>query len=388
MNNVIDKIVKRGKCMRCGGCTAACPERILSAAYNSKTGFFDIRMETDRCCECQKCLKVCPAGKEDYNKKYLGNYKRLCLTFSNEKMIRRDATSGGSINEICRFLLETNQVDYVLLVKNDWNEKILSKAEFVDKAEILKNSPRQFASRYVSLPVCSSLKEADKSKRYAVVGTPCQIASAKRILGAQSIYVGVACSEGISFKATERYLKHINAKNVKNIFYRGNGWPGQTAVYHGSGRITKQEHYHSDFNAIYSSQVYRNRGCRYCHDQFAEEADISFFDFWNSKEVREEKYGKTGTIVRTEKGEKILRELEADKRLCISGELKEEEVIDCQEWIVLLKKCYWKHWVVKGYYFLTDVLKLLKIEKFLAIWQYRLLGKVFRKVIYVLKIHN
>ena len=319
--------------MRCGGCVAVCPQQILKIRYNKKTGFYDVIMD----------------GK------------------------------------ICRYLLEKKKVDKILLVKNEPDAKMLAKAKFVESEEELLENPRQFASRYVSIPLCSLLKNVDKNKKYAVIGTPCQIISARRILGRDNIYLGIACSEGISFKATEKYLKELELKQIENIFYRGGGWPGRTTVFTHDGEIIEQEHYNSDFNAIYSSQIYRNKGCRFCHDQFANEADISFFDFWNVLEVKNEKFGKSGTIVRTEIGEKLLEKLEEEKRIYIEETLDEKRVIDSQEWILLLKEKYWNHWTIKIYYLFINIFRLSIIEYILPISFYRFFSKNFRRWIYLLK---
>ena len=151
------------------------------------------------------------------------------------------------------------------------------------------------------------------------------------------------------------------------------------------GEIIEQEHYNSDFNAIYSSQIYRNKGCRFCHDQFANEADISFFDFWNVLEVKNEKFGKSGTIVRTEIGEKLLEKLEEEKRIYIEETLDEKRVIDSQEWILLLKEKYWNHWTIKIYYLFINIFRLSIIEYILPISFYRFFSKNFRRWIYLLK---
>ncbi|ERI77198.1 Coenzyme F420 hydrogenase/dehydrogenase, beta subunit C-terminal domain [[Clostridium] symbiosum] len=385
IESVVDYIIKKGKCMRCGGCVAVCPQQILKIRYNKKTGFYDVIMDGKQCCKCGKCIKVCPAATNESSEKYIGKYKKIYLTSSVNQNIRINATSGGSINEICRYLLEKKKVDKILLVKNEPDAKMLAKAKFVESEEELLENPRQFASRYVSIPLCSLLKNVDKNKKYAVIGTPCQIISARRILGRDNIYLGIACSEGISFKATEKYLKELELKQIENIFYRGGGWPGRTTVFTHDGEIIEQEHYNSDFNAIYSSQIYRNKGCRFCHDQFANEADISFFDFWNVLEVKNEKFGKSGTIVRTEIGEKLLEKLEEEKRIYIEETLDEKRVIDSQEWILLLKEKYWNHWTIKIYYLFINIFRLSIIEYILPISFYRFFSKNFRRWIYLLK---
>lgn len=383
MKNVLNSVIYNKMCMRCGGCVAVCPKHVLKINYNDETGFFDIIEDTASCVECGLCMAVCPALKIEYSDSSIGSYRDLYLSLSCNDHVRQNGTSGGVVNELCQFLLETKTVDSVLLVKSSPENKIWAEPIWIESAEYLKKIPRDFTSRYVSVPVCSLLQKREQNKKYAVVGTPCQIHSARKILGEEHFFIGIACSEGISFQATEQYLKSIRKKDADMMYYRGNGWPGKTTVYHKDKVIQEQEHYISDFNAIYSSQVYRNRGCRFCHDQFAEEADISFFDFWNSEEVKEERQGKSGTIIRTEKAETVMNELIRRKRIGKYRNLAEQEIIECQEWVVLLKKKYWNSLIIKAYYFFIDCLKLLSISSKLTSIQYRFLGRVFRYIIYL-----
>ena len=212
MRNVLNSVIDNKMCMRCGGCVAVCPKHVLKISYNNKTGFFDIKEDKPSCIECGLCMTVCPALKKEYSGSPIGPYKDLCLTFSCNAHVRGNGTSGGVVNELCQLLLETKIVDSVLLVKNSPKNRVWTEPIWIESAEYLKKTPRDFASRYISVPVCSLLQKREKNKKYAIVGTPCQIHSAKKILGKNHFFIGIACSEGISFKATEQYLKCIGKK--------------------------------------------------------------------------------------------------------------------------------------------------------------------------------
>ena len=179
---------------------AVCPKHVLKISYNNKTGFFDIKEDKPSCIECGLCMTVCPALKTEYSGSPIGPYQDLCLTFSCNAHVRGNGTSGGVVNELCQLLLETKIVDSVLLVKNSPKNRVWTEPIWIESAEYLKKTPRDFASRYISVPVCSLLQKREKNKKYAIVGTPCQIHSAKKILGENHFFIGIACSEGISFR--------------------------------------------------------------------------------------------------------------------------------------------------------------------------------------------
>lgn len=382
MNNVYDIVYKKEKCMQCGACVAVCPTHIIQIKYNNKTGRYDILVGDD-CCQCQKCLQVCPALRPAHDEGVIGGFHAAALTSSTLQLIRNDATSGGSVNSILRYLLDENIVDAAILTVNSYENETKTKTTIVYSSDILKELPRKYASRYVHNPTCETIGNLKHNCKYAFVGTPCQIWAAKKLLGTNGIYLGVACSQGISYKATSKFLQTINHKKIENILYRGEGWPGYITVEYKDG-LYQEKHLTSNFNAIFSSQIYKNPGCRNCHDQFAETADISFFDYWNPQELSEETMGKSGTIIRTQTGEEIIRNALEKGYINVHSPLTEDDIVNSQLWVTLLKKKYYNHILIKVYYKIADIILLLGISSWMPVSFYRFMGKGFRKLIYMI----
>lgn len=385
-NNVYNNVFKKNLCLRCGACVSICSVKALNMQFNKKIGFYVLEISDD-CCQCGKCLKICPALDSYDSNTLIGKYINIYLTCSSNFQIQKDSTSGGSINSFCRYLLDEHVVDYIISVKNNINSIVKTEVTLINDSSEFYNNPRSFSSRYILVPTCSKLSNLNKNLKYAFIGTPCQIRSAKKILGEVGIYLGIACSQGISYKATERYFSSLNLKSIDNIYYRGNGWPGYTTI-ESNKKIFSQMHLHSNFNAIFSSQVYKNIGCRQCHEQFAEEADISFFDFWNQKEIQTEHIGKSGTIIRTTNGKKLFENALKKNYLEINLKLSEEDVINSQFWVILMKKKYFNHIYIRIFYKIVDIIRYLSFDKSLPIFIYFFLGKIFRKLIYIIHDKN
>lgn len=388
-NKSILKIVNADRCVHCGACKLACHTKAIDMTFSKKTGFYMVNFEKSKCCNCGSCLKICPAYNNELRKgDLLGSFKSIFLAYTTDYIIREKATSGGIVNEICRYLIEEGEVDGAIMAKLDANSPTKTYSYVITSSDDLKNNPRDYSSRYISIPITLALNESEikNNKKYAIVGTPCQIKGMRRIFGDKHIYIGLACSEGISWIATQRFLNKINIDNTKiqSLYYRGEGWPGYSSVITLGGENIEQEHYRSDFNSIYSSQIYRAKGCRYCHDQFAEEADISCFDFWNDDELKNETVGKTGVIIRTDRGKTIIDSLIDKGRIAISKDLSATDVSQSQLWILLLKKKYWNHFVIRSYYKVVDIIRLLGLDKHMPISVFNFLSKCFRKVIYML----
>lgn len=341
----INKVLKASKCLGCGLCVSVCPVKIISSEYNSSEGFCFPKIH-EGCVECGKCLSFCPAVSQGYSSDWIGLAKDIFLAHSNQDAVREGSTSGGLVNETVRFLLSKDVVEAVLLVRADRNMQSCIEAE---SAIVTKNNsldmlqkPREFASRYVLVPLLKDLWRLIRQyKRIAIVGTPCQIRAARNYISKINkpvfcVYLGIACSSGISYKATKQYKKLMNAENAK-IYYRGKGWPGQNTLV--SGEFVKSfDHTKSLFERMFSSQLFKNKGCYECHDHFAESADISFCDLWTEEEIKNERVGKTCVIVRTEIGFDTIKNMEEGKQISIVRKVDKDELINSQMAVLIQKK--------------------------------------------------
>lgn len=89
---------------------------------------------------------------------------------------------------------------------------------------------------------------------------------------------------------------------------------------------------------MFSSQIFKNPGCRECKDHFAEQAEISFCDFWNAEERKTESEGNSCVIIRSERaGEYFNKTVEAGF-VEIVRNLKKNEVVETQMHVLKAKK--------------------------------------------------
>lgn len=178
----IEEIVLGNKCKSCGACYSMCTANAIEMIYTD--GFYRPKIKADECIQCGKCIKVCPAENEFEGRGLLGGYKKLILAHSTNSCIRHDATSGGVINTLVRFLLQEKIVDAVLMAGYDAESKIETSSQLItiERIQDLEKRTRDFSSRYVTVPVLAGLKKIPKNKKIAIVGTPCQIQAIK-ILG-------------------------------------------------------------------------------------------------------------------------------------------------------------------------------------------------------------
>ncbi len=380
----ICEITSTKKCMSCGGCSYACPINAIEMQFNKQDGFYRPNLNKERCVECGKCLRVCPATNQEETS-LLGIYKNIYLAHSTDAHVRHDATSGGVINSLARYLIDKDIVEGILMMKYDQKSEVEMTPLYVTKENkhVLEERPRDFASRYVSYPVLNALRKDRNTKRIAIVGTPCQLRSLSLNVGEFSnIYIfkiGITCSGGMSYKATEEYkrIKHLESAKM---YYRGDGWPGKNSLILDRQKI-EFVHTGSLFERMFSSQVFKNPGCRQCKDHFAEKADISFCDFWNEEESKTESEGNSCVIIRSKEAQDIFERMQQDSYIDVIRELSEFETVNTQMHVLkakkgdMHKKAYYRFFIK-----LIDIIFKYKLYKKFSFKTYQQICKYYWKI--------
>ena len=172
------------------------------------------------------------------------------------------------------------------------------------------------------------------------MGTPCQIQALKLGGGKANLdifTIGVTCSGGMSYKATEQYKKLQNMP-ISKMFYRGDGWPGKNCLISSERNKIEYVHNGSLFERMFSSQIFKNPGCRGCKDHFAEQAEISFCDFWNAEERKTESEGNSCVIIRSARADEYFNKMQELGFIKVVRSLNEKEVADTQMHFLKAKK--------------------------------------------------
>lgn len=367
--------VSKKNCFSCGLCGNVCPNGALQLSYSEATGVYYPCINEKICVDCGMCEKICI--KTDYCKKkinrdnIIGDYKKICLMSATNLDVRKAATSGGVLNRFVKYLIQADVVQAVLMVcqvhrtKTDTGYTVITK----QNVGMLDKNPRKFSSRYCLVPLLVGLKKIESYNSVAVVGTPCQLFGVTKwehLKNKKIIKIGIACSQGISYKATEYMLRKRGA-DCNELFYRGNGWPGKSTII-SKMKTDNQEHLSSLFNVCYTSQLFRNEACNACSDQLNRCSDISFFDYWNEEELRREHIGKSGVIIRSSETERYIMKMEEEGEIICNKILNEYEVIQSQSWAIKFK-------VDEKSLLMRLYLKFVRFERKIGI--YKLFGKKF-----------
>ncbi len=342
-------------CMGCGACVAICPMNAIS--METRKGQNYPLVDKSKCNQCGKCLNVCPgismtartmaSGFWPDNRRNLkiGRFRATYIGYSNNARIRFESASGGIATSLILSLIRRKIVDGAILTKMS-DSRPLQAESFIarTKKEVISARTSKYCPTY-PVAVIKQLKKTGKKEKFAFVGLPCHIHGVRKLQEEEAwikdkikITIGLFCSHGLTHWGTDFLINKFakGLKNVKELRYRGNGWPGGMRVKYEDGKEfrTSLDEYWPPFFAPYFFTPYR---CLTCHDFASELADISLGDAWLRELRSKDNKGTSMIVVRSELGERILKTMKQDKEITLI-EIPYKKVIESQKGILGRKK--------------------------------------------------
>lgn len=241
---------------------------------------------------------------------------------SNNANTRRQASSGGILTELARYLLGKQLVDEVLTVEASEGEWITTRPTRLR----LPNDPyRCMGSKYTaSKTLYGFLDTVEPNKRYAVIGRPCEVRTLRAYLSTNKlecevIFLSFFCGGTPSKQANKKLLESmgVGEGEIESFSYRGNGWPGKTQAKTKSGRLVQMD-YEASWGEILGRDI--QPICRYCWEGTGEAADVVCGDGWylnDGKPSFEEKPGRNVILARSIKGKRLLESMDSDGLITI-----------------------------------------------------------------------
>jgi coenzyme F420 hydrogenase subunit beta len=315
----IPDVVDWGLCVGCGACYYACTNGKVSLENIDAIGIRPIFKED--CLECTECLEFCPgaavkanhlSGQESGNVEshlLIGPTLETWEGHAEDPDIRYAASSGGILSALSLYCLEKENMEFVLHSGMDpdkpWGNKSIQ--SYGGKKDLLART----GSRYAPSSPCDSLGLIENSDRPCVfIGKPCDAAAVSQLRKQRPLLdkkLGLTmtffCAGTPSCKGTVDLLKkmELSPEDVKNIHYRGNGWPGEFRVTFKNKSDIKTLSYNETWGFL---QKYRSFRCNICPDGLGQLADISCGDAWHRHKTNNNQ-GLSLVLIRTERGREI-----------------------------------------------------------------------------------
>ncbi|MEK9690449.1 MAG: Coenzyme F420 hydrogenase/dehydrogenase, beta subunit C-terminal domain [Pelagibacteraceae bacterium] len=326
MTNIktLSDITNNGLCIGCGLCQSILGKEKISIEMTDKGRLEprEINQLSDE--DLDKVKKICPGViVEGLPKKDVSNdskfdtlwgyYNSLFYAWSTDEQIRFQSSTGGLLNGLSLYLLESKKVDFILHTAGDPEQPMRSIPRFsYTKQELLSCESR---SRYGPASPLSKFNEAlDTKKNFAFVGKPCDISAIRQLSKTDErvnkqckFLLTLVCGGSTEFTKSQDFIKSFNVKEeeLETFRYRGFGNPGRMYIKTKDGREHDRE-YNSFWGEESTWRVHFR--CKICPDAIGESADIAALDTWRGGSPKEEDEGYNAAIVRTQKGNDLLKE--------------------------------------------------------------------------------
>lgn len=308
--DIFSEVVERNLCVGCGAC-AVVQHEALHMTWNDDGFFQPVRAsgfdgELD-----PRTLAVCPFNDDGRNEnwiaermyrqvsahepdKYIGFFLKCFIGCSNNRDIRANATSGGLVAWIIRFVLSERQVSRVIALGDaEQNDRLFGFRSYRSVSELdVPMKSRYYPSEF-SRVVASLIEEPGD---VLFVGLPCQIKALRKIaLEVPAVAdkvrytVSLFCGHQKSRHYAEYLALHVGVDphRLVSVDYRKKreGHPagayGFEVAYRDGNTIGKARGVAREvFAAGWSNNLFMNPACEFCDDVVGETADLSVGDAW------------------------------------------------------------------------------------------------------------
>jgi coenzyme F420 hydrogenase subunit beta len=347
----VNLITRNDLCISCGACKHACPAQTIHIQMNDAKGFYEpVIADESPCltCETRPCLTVCPGYEENFvdlagwsdPAQQIGPYEAIYTGHNTDGEIRKRASSGGIIKELCRYYLESGQVDGVITLRHI--EGLEYAPDVYTEVEDVLRTPGSIYHNINFENAIEILKT--RPGRYLLIAIPCQLTSIRKwertcpeqVVGQIAVTVGLICG----WMFTRHTLRHfarwqgVDYDDLQNATYRGGDKFGALVLETSAGghAFSRRPNFWKDAHTIpyhvAFSRTYNSQRCLLCVEHLNYLADIAVGDAWLDA-FKHEKDGTSIIVVRKAEAGKAIEALMAAGRLVLKP-ATEQDVIDSQ----------------------------------------------------------
>jgi len=305
-------------CIGCGACAHACEPGTVSLVNIESEGIRPVFHGTSQ--SHKECLAICPgysldaeavtgpAGRSRADEEF-GPALEIWEGHAADPEIRFQASSGGLLTALSLYCLEREGMSFVSHIASDPAQPWLNRTvQSRTREELLSRT----GSRYSPASPCDGLGAIEKSEAPCVfIGKPCDTAAVMQLRARRpaldqrlGLVLAFFCAGTPSTRGTLDLLEKVQAQRdtIDQLRYRGEGWPGGFTVVSGSRRYFLP--YAEAWGALTRYVQFR---CRLCPDGLGRLADISCGDAWEQHDSARDNPGTSIVLVRTRRGQEILR---------------------------------------------------------------------------------
>lgn len=308
-------------CSGCGGCAAVCPKEAIRLELDD-AGFYQARIDADRCVDCGLCLKVCSRFCEGEGGVSLYDGALYALQSGNAEIVHR-CSSGGIAHELAAQMIAKGGkavgAVYDLRTNTVRHEIVSDEAgiSMLDGSKYLQSSPDEAFREILAIA---------KDTPCAVFGTPCQIKAldaAARVRGVRDhlLLAEIFCHGVPSYLVWEESLKSVKKKLGVAAFqdvqfrYKKDDWHSYCLKITGNGRTHYGKRETELFWQVFFENVLLGDACQVCQARKEmSHADLRLGDYWGAR-FQHRSDGVSAVFACTDAGREAVEQLLSDGKV-------------------------------------------------------------------------
>jgi coenzyme F420 hydrogenase subunit beta len=355
---MLNKVLQSSMCAGCGLCQSAFGEEKIQVKIDNNGFYRPTVINPLNATENEQLKKFCPGivVKKEKEQSPLydsiwGEMHSCIIGASSDETTRSEASSGGAISSLLKYLLSEKLVDAVIHIGASEEVPYINEVKIsTNEVQILQNANSRYAASAPLVNLHQFLKREDH-KSFAFVGKPCDVAALRQYSKINpeveqkiKYFLSFFCAGVPSTNATLDIVDAmaIEMDEVKKIDYRKEGWPGFFRVTDKNDRTYKLSYSFTWMKLLSPKVQFR---CKVCPDGVGHLSDIVCADGWDSFDGKgfptfKNAPGKSIIISRTAKGEELLQHAIDGNAILKLEEIRDFRKIDRMQPGQMSKKRY------------------------------------------------
>ena len=310
-------LAKENECTGCFACKIKCEKQAIQEVLG-EDGFYYPEIDSQKCIQCKKCIKVCPVLNAE---KKITHHINVSAAYTKDKKTLMSSSSGGVFSELAKIVIEKKGRVYGAAYDEN---QVVNHISVTD----LNNLGKLRGAKYSQSNLHNVFKEIEvcliNGQIVLFSGTPCQVGGLKSFLGKE--YPNLLCVDFIchgipSPVIWNQYLayrkKADSAGTLRSVEMRSkvSGWKNYkySSVYkYDSGESVVLKNGDDPFMSLFLHEKINRLSCSNCHFKKNRFSDITIGDcwgIWNSETDIDIEEGVSLVIVNTEVGREYFKNI-------------------------------------------------------------------------------
>ena len=306
MKQIIDKKM----CTGCSACVNVCPKKCIQVRED-KYGFLCAEIDEAKCIDCALCKKTCPVVNMA---EPIGKAPEALAVQNINKEDRERASSGGIYELIAKEIITMGGVVVACTLDN-----LEAKHVIVDKIEDINKTK---GSKYVQSSlgyIFSEVKDRLKNQKILFVGTPCQVAGLKKVVGdAEDLLTLDLVCHGIPSQKMFDVFIQSKKENIGEYYFKDKtkSWKNYDIKIVNDTKVYLENNRENDYMRAYLGELISRDSCYSCKFRgFPRQGDITLGDFWGINYIDQAMDDDKGTsllFVNSDKGKQIFERIKKE----------------------------------------------------------------------------